>query len=1339
MAVVSKTRPVLLIASDGSLEKSPEPGEWNDLLGTAQSRLEKLARSVGRLELVDHPTLTWLGAAFVVAPGLVMTTCHISDVFLNERDGRYQLKSDMKVRVKFSDDRASAVRALPIVDCALRHPVLDVAILRFADGGEPIAPLVLKGTDTLDEGTALAVVAFFLRDPREKDDLWPAPDVSPGGKYLSLGRFLSFETWNGNWALAYDCSTSVGSSGGPVIDVLSGSVVAMHRAGKAFVANYGVPASEIARDVRIRTLGLTFTEASLPADPSLFAADWPDQAGAPTSDPAPQRARDDLALVGLVDKRLADMFPKLDDAVKFIRNLSADHASAVDAQPGRGRVDSSQYRHALVESLYRRSLLDERFLKQIGLGGEADSDPADAPVIDLETPRAALGAAGPAAALSPENLASLDQIFGASIPEMNAVVRGSPYVELLTEPDGTLQPASRVVRRLANAPDPRSREALVWLLDRVRLDQQGIEIPAISSALSTLGLKAGEPDVLQVLFPKPTDLVDLSFLRNGQIAARSVCVVNFARGGSTGWLLAPDLIIAPAHLVGFASRTDDRKLVSIEDVDPDAFRVEFEDRGPNRKRTAHKVDRVESLDHRIDLMILRLAKPLTDRTPLQLRTARIESGPVAMIHHPNLGRRMLSIHGGRLLSNDGHDVRYLLASAPGSAGAPVFDETWHVVATHRLRLPAKAGGAGASPADPDRSTGFVKVGTSVEALVDHVRRAPSSELLWRRIVGAQRQLRSIDPGLLSAAATGPAAARPVIITLVDEATRLPKLKGLSVLMRSGDLVTARATAEAVARLAEAPGVVGIAASRATGGLECRVSVPFIGVPAIHAGWGEEGDQAIIAVIDNGIDPFHRAFLDAEGRKTRIDLYWDQKDSSADAETATATQSPEGAAIVARYNLKGGRLYIGPDIDALMAGPDLPEALRQEVGHGTAVASIAAGRRTGGGPHDFTGGIAPRARLLVIRYDAGGASIGYSAGHINALVLIDRRSAELGLPVVVNISNGMNAGAHNGTTTVEQQCTEFTGRSSKPGRIIVKSAGNERNSNRHAVLSITGTRDWQLKWNSQPKKDQVGATQVPDHLELWFGNHNVYEFILQTPDLGQYTIPVDKPVEEVLDTRNGLLARYSQYAGETTRMSKLVLEILPGKKTAVQSGEWTLTMRPLKYKAEDLVHAWLELSDVRDITFKYYAHPGCTITVPGTSADVITVAAMTAAAGAAIYQDGSKGPTLGGVTKPDIIAPGVNIAAARAGTPGDVMPNGESGTSFAAPHVAGVIALALSAFHKKPPSDGAGKAEVIHQNYIRDLLLNSSRDFNVKGDPECGFGQLAADDFFKAVDERIARG
>jgi subtilisin family serine protease len=1319
MAVIirsARERPVLALGAGAPLSELPTPG-WDAASPAALRRIEAAGRSVGRLEAIDHPTLAWLGAAFVVAPGLVVTTRHVADTFLDGRAGYNEVKAGFTVGLRFSDEDITAGRLFPVVACALRHPVLDVAILRINEerGAAPDS-LTFNGAETLVEKLPLAVVGYFAPDPRVLADSWPLSDMKAGAKYLALGKFLSFEIWQQHWMLAHDCSTSAGSAGSPVLDLETGQVVGVHTGGIQFNANYAVPANEIAREKRIRDLGLIFSEGSRAADLLAYADDWPaEQADRPLPAVAGAIGTRD-SFIDLVDKRLADSHSTLDDLISFIRSQSSQHANAVDAQPGRTRVDSARYRRALVEALDRRGLLDKSFLQKIGLTEEASpSASARSVVITAEAPEGtAESSAVPTARLPVETIQALERTI--SPTDMNILVRGSPYTHLLTDADGSILSPAMALSQLANAQDSEAREALIWLLNRVRVDGLGDTIPAVKTALEALGADTEPRKVLEAWNPSPTEMVDPSFLRKGQIVARSVCVVFWQRGGSTGWLVAPDLVVAPAHLVGFAQLDQQARLATIDDIDPKDLRVEFEDRGPNRKRKVCIVDRVESYDHGSDLMIVRLARPLRDREPLQLRTTRVDSGPVAMIHHPDLGRRMLSIHGGRLLSNDGHETRYLLATTRGSAGGPVFDDTWHVLATHRAFVPTRPG---------DGVSGFVKVGTSVEALVDHIRGAPSYGSLWRRIAGAQRQLRSIDPGLLATKADSHAS-QPIVITVVDTSTQLPTIEGLSVSMRSDDLITATASAAAVRQLAETPGVVAINASGTGGTLECRISVPFIGAPAIHADWNEEGDQAIIALIDDGIDPFHQAFVDEHG-KSRIDLYWDQQDRRAGPAAATVARSADGEAVAAKYGLHGGAIYTRSDIDELMADP--PASMRKDVFHGTAVGSIAAGRITGTGPRQFPGGVAPRALIIAIRYDTGGASIGYSVGHINALNLIDRRATDLGLPVVVNISNGMNAGAHNGTADVELRCTAFTETSQRAGRIVVKSAGNERNCGRHAQFTLTGGNGF-LRWNSRPKAGKDGATSGPERLELWFGTHNVYEFAVQTPDRTQwYAIPADRPVDEKLDTRNSLSAKYSQYASEPTKMSKLVIEILPGDKDAVQSGEWSLLIRPIKFRGTDDVHAWLELHDTRDVMFMDYVNQSYTITVPGTSADVITVAAAAADAFGLIYRDGSMGPALSGIVKPDIVAPGVSIAAAQSGTQADLMAKAESGTSFAAPHVSGAIALALSAFHKKPPRDPGRK---VNQSFIRILLLDSTRNFRPLGNSEGGFGELDAAAFFKEV-------
>ena len=95
-------------------------------------------------------------------------------------------------------------------------------------------------------------------------------------------------------------------------------------------------------------------------------------------------------------------------------------------------------------------------------------------------------------------------------------------------------------------------------------------------------------------------------------------------------------------------------------------------------------------------------------------------------------------------------------------------------------------------------------------------------------------------------------------------------------------------------------------------------------------------------------------------------------------------------------------------------------------------------------------------------------------------------------------------------------------------------------------------------------------------------------------------------------------------------------------------------------------------------------PG-TITSPGSAAQAITVGATadwSAPTSAPYHAEGpflawfsSRGPTLDGRTKPDIVAPGVNIGSAAAGTVSSYVagPDG-TGTSFATPYVSGVAAL-----------------------------------------------------------------
>jgi serine protease AprX len=113
----------------------------------------------------------------------------------------------------------------------------------------------------------------------------------------------------------------------------------------------------------------------------------------------------------------------------------------------------------------------------------------------------------------------------------------------------------------------------------------------------------------------------------------------------------------------------------------------------------------------------------------------------------------------------------------------------------------------------------------------------------------------------------------------------------------------------------------------------------------------------------------------------------------------------------------------------------------------------------------------------------------------------------------------------------------------------------------------------------------------------------------------------------------------------------------------------------------------------------------TIGSPGAASGALTVGAVSewsAAPGEANHSDGiylapfsSRGPTLAGTTKPDVVAPGVTITAAQVGTTSSYATY--SGTSMATPFVSGTVALAL----ERHPSWGPGDVRTTIEGAAQD--------------------------------------
>jgi serine protease AprX len=124
-------------------------------------------------------------------------------------------------------------------------------------------------------------------------------------------------------------------------------------------------------------------------------------------------------------------------------------------------------------------------------------------------------------------------------------------------------------------------------------------------------------------------------------------------------------------------------------------------------------------------------------------------------------------------------------------------------------------------------------------------------------------------------------------------------------------------------------------------------------------------------------------------------------------------------------------------------------------------------------------------------------------------------------------------------------------------------------------------------------------------------------------------------------------------------------------------------------------------------------PGtCTVSSPAAAAKAITVGAMRdlGVNGFNLVYFSSRGPTVDGRTKPDVVAPGFNITSADAGTASGYVVM--SGTSMATPFVAGVAALMIEA--------GLSPSEV------KAKIMQTAMDWGAAGtDNEYGAGRLDA--------------
>ncbi|MCC5611385.1 S8 family serine peptidase [Nostoc sp. CHAB 5834] len=475
---------------------------------------------------------------------------------------------------------------------------------------------------------------------------------------------------------------------------------------------------------------------------------------------------------------------------------------------------------------------------------------------------------------------------------------------------------------------------------------------------------------------------------------------------------------------------------------------------------------------------------------------------------------------------------------------------------------------------------------------------------------------------------------------------------------------------------------------------------------------EKGNKALVGIIDSGIDVLHDAFLDSSG-ETRILAIWDQ------------TESTDSGSEISRW-CPFGKEYTKEEIDEYIRNKLAPLNLRdlsnvdargqRKNGHGTHVASIAAGREG----QRFLGGIAPEAKIVVVKIDPQNTR-GLTFTHGCALKYINYVADEVAkLPVVVNVSQGINAGSHDGKSNLEQLYnSDFLEDGEKIGYVVVKSAGNERRTRRHAKFSVTPKVPFELLLNCW------GTTREQELIELWFDPGYKLEFCVENPSRERtaWVSLMNKKEEKVFLTKNKCYVIYTQHSNHN---GDSVLSIALKKESAdsIEEGCWKLIVKKAGGMAEENdIHAWIEIGKTRTVFFE--SSDECvTLTVPGTADNVIVVGSVRNMSND-FHPDGdsSHGPTRKGGKKPDLVAPGVGIYAACSGTDNEICQM--SGTSMAAPHVTGAIALLLSAMENQRPESQLNALQICA------AIRRTTQDFQGMWDRGIGCGIL---DIYKLFEE-----
>jgi len=500
-----------------------------------------------------------------------------------------------------------------------------------------------------------------------------------------------------------------------------------------------------------------------------------------------------------------------------------------------------------------------------------------------------------------------------------------------------------------------------------------------------------------------------------------------------------------------------------------------------------------------------------------------------------------------------------------------------------------------------------------------------------------------------------------------------------------------------------------------------------------------GKGVVIGIIDvQGFDFSHPDFLDEQGN-TRFLSIWDQ---GGDARTPPGNGQFNYGSELTRQHLnaaiKGAKTAKVPPYEIERQSQKIPES------HGTHVSSIAAGNR----------GVCPNADIAAVLIDIPPEDMDRRksfydstrlADAVDYLVALARRERK---PISINVSLGTNGNGHDTSSAINRWIDAVI---NEPGICVSVAAGNSGQA--HSDTRDPNDYGWlmgQIHTSGQIQKAGLnvelewvvvgnGVLDVSENeFELWYGPQDRFTVDVKPPGMnwlgeiepGQFIENRHLPDGSFISIYNEL---YHPANGANTISIYLSPQLSEPAVIGVRAGTWLIRIRGKEVR-DGTFHAWIERDDPQEIgplgpkaMWRFPSFFSDKTNVDDSSVSslacgerIISVGNLDDVRGL-INISSSQGPTRDGRFKPDVVAPGTDIVAAKGFAGADDPWVAMTGTSMACPYVTGVIGLMLAV---QPELTAA---------QIRGILLRTSRplagaDYNWRKD--AGFGVIHADDAIK---------